>query len=67
MVTPGEQIELFGTLVRDRAGFALRVERGVMFHLHLHRVPVDFIEKSVWVTGTLIGPELIEVEGLRSP
>jgi hypothetical protein len=58
----GDHIELEGTLVRDGAGFALRVERGIVYHLQLHRVPVDHVEKRVRVAGTLIEERLIEAE-----
>ena len=64
MVKIGEEIQLSGTLIRDGGGFAVRVERGVLFHLQLHRVPVDQVEKRVQISGTLIGEHLIEVESL---
>ncbi len=64
MADIGDQIELTGTLVRDGAGFGLRVERGVIYHLQLHRVPVDHVEKQVRVAGTLIGERLIEAAGV---
>lgn len=60
----GDHIELEGTLIRDGAGFALRAERGAVYHLQLHRVPVDHVEKRVRVTGTLIAERLIEAEGV---
>jgi len=60
----GDHIELEGTLIRDGAGFALRAERGAIYHLQLHRVPVDHVEKRVRVTGTLIAERLIEAEGV---
>ena len=62
----GDEIILHGTLVRDGAGFALRVERGLLYHLQLHRVPVDHVEKRVRVAGTLIGERLIEAEGVAA-
>lgn len=64
MAASDEHIELSGTLIRDGGGFALRVQRGVLFHLQLHRVPVDQVEKRVIVTGTLVEKHLIEVESL---
>lgn len=60
----GDHIALFGTLVRDGAGFALRVERGALYHLQLNRVPVDHVEKRVRVAGMLIGERLIEADGV---
>ena len=60
----GSPVDMTGTLVRDAGGFALRGPRGVLFHLHLHRVPVDHVEKRVRVVGTLIGDHLIEAEGV---
>ena len=59
-----QRIDLFGTLIRDGAGFALRAERGVIYHLQLHRVPVDHVEKRVRVVGILIGERLIEADGV---
>jgi hypothetical protein len=64
MAEIGDHIEMTGTLIRDGAGFALRVERGAIYHLQLHRVPVDHVEKTVRVAGTLIEPRLIEAEGV---
>lgn len=60
----GDRIELEGTLIRDGAGFAIRAQRGVVYHLQLHRVPVDHVEKRVRVAGTLIEERLIEAEGV---
>ncbi|MBN8831732.1 MAG: hypothetical protein J0G94_14185 [Sphingomonadales bacterium] len=64
MAAIGDRIDISGTLVRDGAGFALRATRGVLFHLLLHRVPVDHVEKRVRVVGTLIGEQLIEADGV---
>jgi len=64
MAEIGDHIEMTGTLIRDGAGFALRVERGAIYHLQLHRVPVDHVEKIVRVVGTLIEARLIEAEGV---
>lgn len=64
MANIGDSIDLQGTLVRDGAGFAIRAERGILYYLQLHRVPVDHVEKRVRVIGTLIGDRLIETEGL---
>jgi len=64
MAQIGEPIDLTGTLVRDGAGFGLRAERGVIYHLQLQRVPVDHVEKQVRVAGILIGERLIEAEGV---
>jgi hypothetical protein len=64
MAETGDPIEITGTLIRDGASFALRAERGVIYHLQLHRVPVDHVEKRVRVVGTLIEDRLIEAEGV---
>ena len=64
MAEIGDQIELSGTLIRDGASFGLRAERGVVYHLQLHRVPVDHVEKQVRVAGILIGERLIEAESV---
>jgi len=59
-----QRIDETGTLVRDGAGFALRRDAGGRYQLHLHRVPVDEVEKRVRVIGTLIGDDLVEVDGV---
>lgn len=64
MTAIGDPIELEGTLIRDGAGFALRVERGLIYHLQLHRLPVDHVERRVRVVGMLIEERLIEAEGV---
>jgi hypothetical protein len=42
----------------------VRAERGLLYHLQLHRVPVDHVEKRVRVVGVLIGERLVEAEGV---
>jgi len=64
MTQIGDPIDMTGTLVRDGAGFVLRVARGQVYHLQLHRVPVDHVEKRVRVVGVLAGDRLIEAEGV---
>lgn len=64
MAQVGDPVSMEGTLVRDGAGFALRGPRGILYHLQLHRVPVDHVEKRVRVAGTLIGDYLIEADGV---
>jgi hypothetical protein len=64
MTETGNPIEITGTLIRDGAGFALRAERGVVYHLQLHRLPVDHVEKRVRIVGTLVEDRLIEAEGV---
>jgi hypothetical protein len=64
MTDPASPIERLGTLVRLDAGFALRGDDRILYHLQLHRVPVDHVEKRVRVTGVLIGDNLIEAEGV---
>lgn len=66
MIRIGDRVELCGTLIRDAAGFALRAERGVIFHLQLGRVPVEHVEKRVRIVGTLIADGLIEAEGVAT-
>lgn len=62
----GSQIKVEGTLLRDGASFAIRGQRGVIFHLQLQRVPVDHVEKRVRVKGVLIAQFVIEAEGVTS-
>jgi len=59
-----QRIDEVGTLVRDGGGFALRRDVGGRYQLHLQRVPVDEVEKRVRVIGTLIGDDLVEVDGV---
>jgi hypothetical protein len=66
MAQIGDAIDMTGTLIRDGASFALRAERGVIYHLQLHRVPVDHVEKRVRVQGVLVEERLIEAEGVAS-
>ena len=47
----GKSIDETGTLIRDGAGFYLRLDLGGQYALELRRVPVDFIEKRVRVVG----------------
>ena len=64
MDSDDRRIEETGTLVRDGGGFALRRDAGGRYQLHLHRVPVDEVEKRVRIVGTLVGADLVEVDGV---
>ena len=64
MIEPGSPVDVTGTLVRDEGGFVLLCEGKLTYHLQLHRVPVDEVEKQVRVTGRLIGDHLIEADGV---
>ncbi|MEW4468500.1 DUF5818 domain-containing protein [Parasphingorhabdus sp. JC815] len=54
-----------GLLVRDAGGFVLQADGGQRYRLTLLRTPIDEVEKRVIVTGTLIGDDQIEAEGVR--
>jgi hypothetical protein len=60
----GTRIDESGTLIRDGGGFALRRDLGGRYRLDLHRVPVDQVEKRVRLTGVLVAPGLVDVEGV---
>ncbi len=62
--TTGTRIDETGTLIRDGAAFWLRRDLGGRYMLELHRTPVDAVEKRVRVTGTLIGPGLVDTDGI---
>lgn len=60
----GTRIVESGTLLREDGGFALRRDLGGRWLLDLHRVPVDHVEKRVRITGTIVGKELVDVDGV---
>ncbi|MDR6115872.1 MULTISPECIES: DUF5818 domain-containing protein [unclassified Sphingomonas] len=57
---------LTGRLVRRHGAFILQCDDGATFELRLSRVPVDHVGKSVTITGRLLGPDLLEAEGVRA-
>ncbi|APZ97413.1 hypothetical protein BWQ93_02090 [Sphingopyxis sp. QXT-31] len=60
----GSRIDESGTLLRVAGGFALRRDLGGRWRLDLRRTPVDHVEKRVRITGTLVGEDLVEVDGV---
>ncbi|GAO78119.1 DUF5818 domain-containing protein [Sphingopyxis sp. C-1] len=60
----GSRIDESGTLLRVAGGFALRRDLGGRWRLDLRRTPVDHVEKRVRITGTLVGDDLVEVDGV---
>ena len=64
MTTIGAKIDETGTLLREAGGFFLRRDLGGRWKLDLHRVPVDQIEKRVRITGTVVGDDLVDVDGV---
>ena len=64
MITIGAKIDETGTLLREAGGFSLRRDLGGRWKLDLHRVPVDHIEKRVRITGTVVGEDLVDVDGV---
>jgi hypothetical protein len=60
----GTRADETGTLLRDAGGFQLRRDLGGRWKLDLHRVPVDHIEKRVRITGTIVGDDLVDVDGV---
>ncbi|MCP8892845.1 DUF5818 domain-containing protein [Sphingomonas faeni] len=53
-----------GTLIRDGGTFYLRRDVGGRYELELHFTPVDLVEKRVRVIGTLVGPDLVNADGV---
>ncbi len=64
MVAIGTRINEIGTLVRDRGAFYLRRDVGGRYELELHRTPVDLVEKRVRLIGTMVGPDLVNADGV---
>jgi len=64
MVAIGTRIDEVGTLIRDGGAFYLRRDVGGRYQLELHRTPVDLVEKRVRLVGTLVGPNLVNAEGV---
>ena len=62
---PKPDEEFAGLLERDSGGFVLRCEDGQLYRLDLLRTPVDEVEKRVVVTGSLVGKNHIEANGIR--
>ncbi len=60
----GTKINEVGLLVRDGGAFYLRRDAGGRFELELHRTPVDLVEKRVRLIGTLVGPDLVNADGV---
>ncbi|MDD1450086.1 DUF5818 domain-containing protein [Sphingomonas sp. H160509] len=64
MVAIGSRINEIGILVRDGGTFYLRRDVGGRYELELHRTPVDLVEKRVQLIGTLVGPDLVNADGV---
>ncbi|WP_342366527.1 DUF5818 domain-containing protein [Sphingomonas sp. CFBP 13706] len=64
MVAIGTRINEIGTLIRDGGVFYLRRDVGGRYELELHRTPVGLIEKRVRLVGTLVGPDLVNADGV---
>jgi hypothetical protein len=64
MIAIGTRVDETGTLIRDGGAFYLRRDAGGRFELELHRTPVDLVEKRVRLVGTLVGPDLVNADGV---
>ena len=64
MASIGTPVDEVGTLIRDGGGFYLRRDAGGRYLLELHRTPVDLVEKRVRLRGTMVGADLVAVEGV---
>jgi len=64
MVAIGTRIDEVGTLIRDGDAFYLRRDVGGRYQLELHRTPVDLVEKRVRLVGKLVGPDLVNADGV---
>lgn len=63
-MTVGTRIDEEGTLIRDGGAFYLRRDRGGRYALELQRTPVDLVEKRVRLVGTVVGPDLVNADGV---
>lgn len=54
-----------GRLLRRHGAFILQCDEGRELERRLPRVPVDHVGKSVCVVGRMLGPTLMEAEGVR--
>lgn len=66
MTAIGTRIDEVGTLIRDGASFYLRRDLGGRYQLELQRTPVDLVEKRVRLVGTLVGPTIVNAEGVAA-
>lgn len=64
MTAIGARVDETGTLIRDGGAFYLRRDMGGRYQLELHRTPVDVVEKRVRLVGTLVGPDLVNADGV---
>ena len=64
MTAVGTRINETGTLIRDGGAFYLRRDLGGRYQLELHRMPVDLLEKRVRLVGTVVGPDLVNADGV---
>lgn len=64
MLGVGTKIDETGTLIREGGAFYLRRDLGGRYELELHRTPVDLVEKRVRLIGTLVGPALVNADGV---
>ena len=64
MLGVGAKIDETGTLIREGGAFYLRRDLGGRYELELHRTPVDLVEKRVRLIGTLVGPALVNADGV---
>jgi hypothetical protein len=64
MTAVGTRIDELGTLIRDGGAFYLRRDMGGRYELELYRTPVDLLEKRVRLVGTLVGPDLVNADGV---
>jgi hypothetical protein len=64
MTAIGTRVDETGTLTRDGGAFYLRRDLGGRYQLELPRTPVDLVEKRVRLVGTLVGPNLVNADGV---
>jgi hypothetical protein len=66
MTAIGTRIDEIGTLIREGGAFYLRRDLGGRYQLELHRTPIDLFEKRVWLVRILVGPDIVNANGVAS-
>lgn len=57
-------MQYFGVLKRDNSGLYLQA-RDKNYRIIMQRMPIDAVEKNVFVTGEIEGDDIIIAEGVR--
>lgn len=64
MTAIGTRVDEIGTLIHVGGAFYLRRNVDGRYQLELHRTPVELVEKRVRLVGILVGPDLVNADGM---